>query len=167
MAENQKQVQYDIEGSDVITAALLTLLNTYPALQSGDKITFATLADNKGKALFPSTGAIIEADFKDILGNHHQRCIYPFTVVYRAGALTEQRRIAVKGWLDDLGRWLEQQAILVNGTEYALSEYPALGAGRTMTEIKRTTPGYLSNIYDNKTEDWAISISARYRNDFD
>lgn len=161
-----KTTQYDIDGSTVLSEVLLVLVNQFPGLKTGEKIAFATLADNKGKALFPSTGAIIETDERDILGGHHQVCRYPFTIVLRSGSLTEARRVTAKEWLDDLGRWLEKQTISVDSTDYTLEEYPDLGAGRVLTSIRRTSPSYLNAVYDNKVEDWAITISARYKNDF-
>ena len=163
----EQTVQYDIDGSDLITPVLMDLVNDYPALGT-DTISFATLGANRGKALFPLNGAVIERTITDIWGNVEQRCVYPFYVIYRTGNLTEDRRSAVKEWLDNLGRWLERQAIYVTeeGTtqEYHLTSYPAINGNRTITAIERTAPSYLDAENDNGTEDWAIAISLHYEN---
>lgn len=166
MAENEKQVRYDLDGYEVITSALRELLNQYPGLPEGDEIAFSTLGAESGKAMYPITGAIIETERKDILGGVTQVCLYPFFVIYRASGLSEGRKAAVKEWLDNLGRWLERQTVNVNGSDYVLESYPPLTGRRAFLSIQRQTPAYLDNTQDNNAEDWAIHISARYRNEF-
>lgn len=163
---NRRTIEYDVEGYDVITNALMGLLNEYPALQTGDVITFNTLNENSGISMFPQSGSIIERKAKDILGNTTEICQYPFYVVARYGFLNESRKINMKEWLDKLGRWLEQQPIVVNETSYTLDSYPTLSGNRRFLEIRRTTPAALNAINDNNTEDWAISIVARYENQY-
>ena len=164
----QENPQYDIDGSDMITPVLLTLLNQYPALGSADSITFATLDANRGKAMYPLNGAVIQSTVTDIWGDTEQTCVYPFIVLYRAGNLTEARRQKVKEWLDNLGRWLERQDVVLkvgNATQTVhLTSYPAINGERQITDIQRTAPSYLNAENDNGTEDWAISISAKYIN---
>ena len=96
-----------------------------------------------------------------------QTCEYPFIVIYRASGLTESRKEKVKEWLDNLGRWLERQTVVINGTEYKLNDYPNLTRGRTFKNIQRVTPSYLDSINENKAENWAINIVATYKNEFD
>lgn len=167
MAEEQKQVRYDIDGYDIVTTALRELINQYPGLSSGDEITFSVLGEDSGKAMFPISGAIIETEKESITGHVNQVCLYPFYVIYRAGGLSENRKAAVKEWLDALGRWLEMQSIIVGGQTYALDRYPLLTGCREFLNIKRQTPAYLDSTNDNKSENWAIYISARYQNEFD
>lgn len=154
MAETDKQIRYDLDGYEVITTALVELINQFPRLADGDKIEFSTLEAESGKAMFPISGAIIETEDKDILGNVSQVCLYPFFVVYRASGLSESRKAAVKEWLDDLGRWLEQ-----------LQQYPELSGSRRFLSIDRQTPAYLDTVSE-QTEDWTIYITARYSNNF-
>lgn len=154
MAETDKQIRYDLDGYEVITTALVELINQFPRLADGDKIEFSTLEAESGKAMFPISGAIIETEDKDILGNVSQVCLYPFFVVYRASGLSESRKAAVKEWLDDLGRWLEQ-----------LQQYPELSGSRRFLSIDRQTPAYLDTV-NEQTEDWTIYITARYSNNF-
>lgn len=165
MAENEKQVRYDLDGYELVTTALRELVNQYPRLSEGDEIAFSTLEAESGKAMFPITGAIIETESKDILGGVTQVCLYPFFVVYRASGLSESRKAAVKEWLDDLGRWLEKQSINIDGESYQLTQYPELQGRRRFLTIQRQTPAYLDTVSE-QVEDWAIYISARYQNEF-
>ena len=166
MAEKDKVVKYDIDGFDAITPAIRSLLNEYPGLSDGDEIAFATLADDKGKAMFPVSGASIETEKTSVTGRVAQICLYPFYVIYRGSGLSESRKAAVKEWLDDLGKWLEKQPITVNGKTDTITDYPGLTGNRIILEIKRTSPAYLESVEANKAENWAISISARYQNVF-
>lgn len=167
MAEEQKQVRYDIDGYDVVTTALRELINQYPGVSDGDEITFSKLGEDNGKAMFPISGAVIETEDEDVTGHVTQVCLYPFYVIYRAGGLSENRKAAIKEWLDNLGKWMEQQTISIGEIAYRLDEYPTLTGNREFLSINRQTPGYLDSINENKSENWAIYISARYQNEFD
>ena len=167
MTEEQKQVRYDIDGYDIVTTALRELINQYPGLSDVDEITFSTLNENDGKAMFPVSGAIIETEKESITGQVNQVCLYPFYVIYRQALLTENRKADIKEWLDTLGKWLEMQPVTINGENCTLSEYPPLTGNREFLSIDRQTPAYLDSTNDNKSENWAIYISARYRNEFD
>lgn len=125
------------------------------------------LSEDGGKSIFPISGAIIETEKQDVTGFVIQNCQYPFYVVYRVSALSENRKARVKEWLDNLGRWLERQPIIINGKNYKLDEYPALTENRKFLNISRQTPAYLDSINENKTEDWNIYISAIYQNIFE
>lgn len=165
MAE-QKQVKYDIDGYEAVTSALRELLNQYPGLSEDDKIAFATLGENSGKAMFPISGAVVETEKTTITGKVTKICLYPFYVIYRASGLNEKRKEKVKEWLDTLGKWLEQQKITINGEEYLLSKLPPLTNDRKFLSIERQTPAYLDNANEDKTEDWAVYISARYQYEY-
>lgn len=162
----EKEIRYDVDGYELLTTALRELLNKYPVLSEGDKIDFSTLGAESGKAMFPITGAVIETESTDITGEVRQICRYPFYVIYRASGLSDSQKARVKEWLDNLGRWLERQTIMVDGVEKRLGSYPPLTGRRRFISIERQTPSYLDNTYENKSEDWAIYISARYSNEF-
>ena len=164
MPENQ--VRYDVDGYDVLTTAIRELVNQYPGLPTGDMISFSVLGEDRGKAMFPVSGAVIEQEAISVTGKVRQVCRYPFVVIYRAAALSEARKAAVKEWLDNLGRWLERQQITVDCTSYTLESYPALSGGREILSISRQTPAALDSVEENGAENWIISISARYRNIF-
>ena len=151
MAE-QKQVKYDIDGYEAVTSALRELLNQYPALSEGNEITFSMLGEDSGKAMFPISGAVIETEKRTITGKVTEVCLYPFYVIYRAAGLSENRKAIVKEWLDNLGKWLEQKKVLINGAEYQLEELPPLTDGRKFLSISRQTPAYLDTVNENQSE---------------
>lgn len=164
MAEDKR---YDVESFDIVTDALRELLNKYPGLNASDEIAFSMLNASSGIAMFPTQGAVIQSEDEDITGHVEQDCLYPFTIVYRAAGLSEQRKANVKEWLDNLGKWLEKQPIAIGTSFYKLDEYPALTGNRKFEEIKRTTPASLFQTSDDKVEDWVINIQAKYSNEFD
>lgn len=165
MAE-QKQVKYDIDGYEAVTSALRELLNQYPGLSEDDKIAFATLGENSGKAMFPISGAVVETEKTTITGKVTKICLYPFYVIYRASGLNENRKAKVKEWLDTLGKWLEQQSVNIDETDYHLEELPPLTTGRKFLSIERQSPSYLDTVNENQSENWAIYISARYKYEY-
>lgn len=163
---DKKQVKYDIDGYDAVTSALMELINQYPALSVNDEIFFSTLGENSGKAMFPISGAVIETDRRSVTGKVTEICLYPFYVIYRASGLNEKRKEKIKEWLDNLGKWLEQKKVLIDGEEYQLEVLPTLTGGRKFLSIERQTPSYLDTVNENQSENWAIYISARYQYEY-
>lgn len=161
------RIRYDLDGQEIVTNALMELINDFPMLEGNEKITFASLGEASGKAIFPTSGSAIRREIVDVTGHVEQECEYPFVVVYRANGLSEARKKAVREWLDSLGRWLEKQPISVGTEEYKLDEYPALTRGRVFTKISRMSTAYLDSINESKSENWIIDITATYRNEFD
>ena len=117
--------------------------------------------------MYPTTGAVIQNEVEDILGHVNQLCQYPFTILFRASGLSQKNRVSAKEWLDTLGRWLEKQEVTIDGREYDLTEYPVIQGTRKIETITRDTPAYLSIINEDKSEDWIISMTIVYRNEFD
>lgn len=166
MAE-EKQVKYDTDGYEVITTAIRTLLNQYPGLDENEEIAFSILNEDSEIAMFPKSGAVVESEKTNILGRVKQNCLYPFYVVCRVAGLSEDKKAEKKEWLDNLGKWLERQEITLDGTKYRLKEYPVLTGNREFLSIYRESPAYLDGINENKSEDWAVLIAAKYRNEYD
>lgn len=165
MAE-KNQYPIDIDGSEIVSTALRTLLNQFPGL--GDKrITFAHLNDTNGIAFFPTSGAALLSSTEDITGHVKQECMYPFTVVYRAAPKNESARIRMKELLDTLGRWLEMQPVTVSRKTYQLTSYPALEQGRVIKYIKRTNQAHYNAAYQDGVEDWLIALTLKYDSEFD
>ena len=157
----------DVEGSEAVSSVLLTLLNSFPGLSARQSVLFSTLSETSGIGFFPTTGAALLSDVEDITGHVKQVCLYPFSVVYRAAPKTEAQRLRIKEFLDALGKWLERQPVILNGTEYQLAEYPALSSGnRIIKSISRTSPAYLNNAYQDNVEDWLIALRLTYENEF-
>lgn len=162
-----KKVRYDLDSYDIVTKAIKSLINDYPKLGTDDEITFCTLSDSKGKSFFPVSGPVIQSETKDITGHVEQNCMYPFYVIYRASGLTQDNKIKVKEWLDSLGKWLEKQMISVGTDNYSIKEYPSLSGNRKFERIYRTSPSYLYTQSNDGVEDWAINLSAQYKNEYD
>lgn len=163
----KEKVIIDIDGSEVVSRVILDLLNSFPGL-SGKKIQFSYLDENTGFGFFPSAGSVLESSKEDITGHVTQMCVYPFTLVYRVAPKSEAQRLRVKGLLDALGRWLERQPVVIDGATVQLFEYPDLPTGRRVIKsIRRNSSGSLNAVYDNKVEDWTITASVRYENQFD
>lgn len=162
-----KKTVIDIDGSEAVSKVLLALLNEFPGIDQ-KKILFSTLSETSGIGFFPTSGAALLSDKEDITGHVKQVCLYPFNIVYRAAPKSETQRLKIKEFLDTLGRWLEQQPVTVGGDTYQLTDYPALSSGnRVIKSISRTNPGHLNAAYQDGIEDWLISATLRYENEFD
>ncbi len=164
-----QQKLFDVDGADAVTKVLLALLNTFPGL-GGKTILFSTLSETSGIGFFPTSGAALLSNDEDITGHVKQVCLYPFNVICRIAprAEAETLKIRTKEFLDALGKWLELQPIAVDGQPYKLKEYPALDSGnRVIKSISRTNPAHLNAVYDDRVEDWIISATLRYENEFD
>ena len=162
----EKQYAIDIDGTEIVSTALMALLNKFPGLD-GKEITFSTLSDTAGIAFFPTSGAVILSDKEDVTGHVRQVCMYPFTVVYRAAPKTETQKLRIKELLDAIGKWLERQPVVIKGETYQLEKYPDLGEGRDIKSISRKNPGHLNGTYQDGVEDWAIAASLQYEVEFD
>lgn len=162
----KKQYPIDIDGTEIVSTALLKLLNQFPGLDRKE-IKFSTLSDTAGMGFFPTSGAVLLSNTEDVTGHVKQVCLYPFTIVYRAAPKTEAQKLRIKETLDTLGKWLEQQPVTIAGTVYQLTEYPALEQGRVIKSISRTNAGHLTATYNDHVEDWAIAATLRYESEFD
>lgn len=160
-------ISFDVDGYEMITAALMALVNTFPGLDDGEKIEFATDPADEGVAIFPTTGSFIYDERESITGHVTQMCQYPFTVVYRKAGLNSKRRMGAKEWLDTFGRWIELQPVTIEGTTYKLEDWPELTENREIREVTRQAPAYLVNVNEDKSENWIMDVVVRYRNEFD
>lgn len=168
MADTTNAPVIDIDGTEAVSAALLTLLNQFPGVTTGKKVEFSTLSDDGGIGFFPTSGAVLLTDKEDITGHVSQVCLYPFNVVYRAAPKNEAQRLRIVEFLDTLGKWLEMQPVIVSGTTHQLTAYPSLASGkREIKAIKRTSPAHLNQAYQDGVEDWTIAVQLQYDNEFD
>ena len=165
--EQSQNLRSDVDGYELVTNALMSLVNQFPLLEEGETFSFAQLDDDEGIAIFPSTGSFIYDERESITGHVTQMCQYPFTVVYRASGLNQKRKIDAKEWLDYFGRWIEKQPINYDDTRYVLDEWPELSGDRSIEEVFRQTPSYLIDVPENKSENWICEIIIRYRCEFD
>lgn len=154
--------QMDIEAQDVLSIAILDLINSYPGLESGESFSFASLPKEGGLAMYPLAGAAITERKVDVIGHVRERGAYPLAIVNKAYGLNQSRKINTKEWLDTLGKWLEKQPITVGLEEHQLKEYPQLTQGRTIKQILRTSTSTLDAISEDGAEMWSISLSLSY-----
>ena len=164
MAE-QKQVKYDLDGYEVVKDAILELINQSPLINE-EKVTFGVLEEEYGFAMIPLSSSVIESTRKSVIGKVTEICYYPFSLVYRDTGMNEKRKSEVSELLDNIGKWLERKEITVDGEKQKLQSYPALTGNRKFLEIRRQTNSYLANVYEDKSEDWEIRITARYQNEY-
>ena len=135
------------------------LLNDFPAIGARE-IRFGELGDKSGVGIYPSAAATVISETTDIMGGVYQKCNYAFQVVYRAVPQSETDRIHIKGWLD-------KQPITEAGQQHTLAAWPDLGEGRTITAFVQVSAAYLAGRYADGVEDWAVSLSMRYDNNFE
>lgn len=159
-----KTIKYDLNGYEIVKDAILNLINQCPATEK--EVSFGVLGETYGFAMIPVSSSVVESKKKSITGKVSEICYYPFSLVYRDAGMNEKRKLEVSEMLDGIGKWLEKQEIIVNNEEYKLSEYPALTGEREFLEIQRQTNSYLANTYEDKSEDWEIRITARYKNEY-
>lgn len=150
-----------------LTDVIQSLVNEYPSLQDDESFKFAMAPAENSLAVFPSVGATIQSERESITGHVTQMCIYPFNVVYKASGLREKNKIAVKEWLDDLGRWLGKQPITIGDRTYAIKDWPYIGESREIRNIQIQSPAAIASQNDDMTEDWILSMQLIYRNEFD
>lgn len=160
-------IGYDLEDYEKITQALRDFINTYPDLDTGEVIEFATLGEDSGIAMFPTNSAAIRSEIESVTGHVKQVCSYPFFILYRAGGLNQNRKANVKEWLDKFASWLEKQPVTIGNQTYKVVDYPALTRNREITKFQRQSPAYLDSINENQSENWMISINVTYTNEFD
>lgn len=159
-----KTIKYDLNGYEIVKDAILEIINQCPAIENN--ISFGVLGETYGFAMIPISSSVVESKTKSITGKVTEFCYYPFSLVYRDAGMNEKRKSEVSEMLDNIGKWLEKQEIIVNDEVYKLSEYPALTGNRKFLEIQRQTVSYLANVYEDKSEDWEIRITARYQNEY-
>ena len=161
------QKMVDIDGAEAVSKVLLALLNTFPGLENGKKVQFSTLSETSGIGFYPTSGAAVLSSKEDVTGHVKQVCLYPFNIIYRAAPKTELQKIRIKEFLDALGKWLELQPVVINEKSHKLAKYPDLSPdSRVIKSISRTNPAHLNATYDDGVEDWIISATLRYENEF-
>lgn len=160
----QKPIKTDSGGFEALKPAILSLLNDYPAL-NGRVITFQGLTEDSGISIEPESGALVFTEQRDIIGGIHQKCQFPFFVVYRSDASSEYLKLSISAFLDDLGAWLCREPVTIGEEEHRLAGYPKLTGGRKITGISRFN-SYSLVPNENKSQDWVIPVTVHYTHDF-
>nr|DAG84444.1 MAG TPA: Minor capsid protein from bacteriophage [Caudoviricetes sp.]DAH22937.1 MAG TPA: Minor capsid protein from bacteriophage [Bacteriophage sp.]DAT57178.1 MAG TPA: Minor capsid protein from bacteriophage [Caudoviricetes sp.]DAU56084.1 MAG TPA: Minor capsid protein from bacteriophage [Caudoviricetes sp.] len=161
-----KVIGRDASGFDILTRAVKSLLNQYPGLEDGEVIKFEELGKESGIAFSADNGALVYAETEDVCGFRHQKCQYPFYVVYRTASNKERLKLSAQEFLDSLGKWLCQEPVVINGTQTRLAAFPALSEGRIIKRITRENSYGLEPNAD-AVQDWVLPVTVQYTNDIE
>lgn len=165
MAEEVKPIGTDATGYEVLTKAVLQMLNQFPGLNDR-RILFEEIGEESGIVFSADSGALVMSERRSITDHVSQICQYPFLVVYRTGATREFQKLNVQRFLDTLGKWICKEPVLIGGVEYRLTSYPKLAEHRKITRITREN-SYGTTPNENNSQDWILPVSVQYTNEFD
>lgn len=156
----------DGTGTEMLTAAMLGLLNEYPGFEDDEAITYEELEATSGIAFFADAGAVVLKESVSITDHVRQKCQYPLNIVYRTISTKERQKLRAQTLLDSIGKWICQEPVTIDGTEYKLAKLPALTNGRKITAISRYNS--YGAVPDNSgTQDWVLPVKVDYTNEFD
>lgn len=158
----------DAAGYEVLTKAVLELLNSYPGLNElggafdtdyGELVPFEDIKEN-GLAFSASNGALVMSERRDITDYVRQECRFPFFIVFRAATKDSGLKVRIQTFLDKMGKWLCHEP-----TEYEEATYPDLASGRVITRITRDNSYGVEPAPDG-SQDWLLPVTIQYRNEF-
>lgn len=151
MSDDKKQVvAYDTRGAEQLTKPFLALLNSYPDLMEDEKIVFGDGSQESGIALYPVSSALVLTRTDDITGWRVDECQYMAYLIYKVSRDSGANRISIKDFLDDIGRWIEDQ------------DYSGMSQEVKVTNISRQTASYLDSTEESGVENWAIQLLLEY-----
>ncbi len=162
--EQVKPIGADVDGFEILTNAVLNLLNQFPGLNDRE-IRFEELGDDSGIAFSADNGALIISEQRSITDHVRQTCQYPFFVVYRTASTQEYQKLRVQAFFDSLGKWICREPIVINDEVKRLSAFPALSEGRRITRITRGN-SYGLDPNENGVQDWLMPVTVEYTNEF-
>ena len=166
MADMPKPIGIDTTGCELLTEAVLKLLEQYPGLDKRE-ILFEELGKSSGIAFSADNGALIMTERKTITGKIWQTCQYPFYVVYRTTSTQERQKLQVQTFLDSLGKWLCMEPAEIKKGQYEqLTEYPDLSQGRKITRVTRLN-SYALEPNDEGVQDWILPVTVQYTNEIE
>ena len=154
-----------MQGTGFVCAAA-ALLNQYPGLYENETIKFEELGKESGIAFSADNGALIYSEKEDVCGTMHQVCQYPFYVVYRTASDKERQKLSVQKFLDNLGKWICREPVIINGSETRLNAFPELSQGRVIKRITRDN-SYGLEPQESGIQDWLLPLSVRYENTYE
>lgn len=156
----------DATGYEILTDAMKALLSQYPGLYENETIKFEELGKESGIAFSADNGALIYSEKEDVCGTMHQVCQYPFYVVYRTASDKERQKLSVQKFLDNLGKWICREPVIINGSETRLNTFPELSQGRVIKRITRDN-SYGLEPQESGVQDWLLPLSVRYENTYE
>lgn len=161
--EQQRPIGSDAAGYELIREAVRSLLNSYPGLETDEKVKYDALGKESGLIFTDTGGALVYTEVFDIVGNVRQTCSYPFYVVYRSTATEERTKLNIQRFLDNFGAWITGEPVELNGKIEQLTAYPILIGARRIEEIKRDN-SYGTEPQENGVQDWVLPVTVRYSN---
>ncbi len=165
MADENKPIGVDATGYEVLTNAVLELLNQYPDLD-GREIFFEQLDETSGIAFSADSGSLVMSETKDILGGLKQECQYPFFLVYRTASTREYQKLGVQAFLDGIGKWICQEPVEIDGKTVRLKSYPKLSQGRKINRVTRMN-SYGLEPNEDGVQDWLLPVTVQYTNEIE
>ena len=162
MADNP--IGIDGEGYEVLTKAVLELLNQYPGLEQA--ISFEGLDATSGIAFAANNGALIMKETVDIIDHVTQECQFPFFLVYRSASTRPPQKVRIQTFMDSIGKWICKEPAEVDGETVRLDEYPELANGRKIKRITRQN-SYGIEPDAKGVQDWLLPVTVTYTNEFD
>lgn len=165
MKNEVKPIGVDADGFEVLTNAMLDLLNRFPGLD-GREILFEELCKEDGLAFSADAGALVMSERRSVTDHVTQTCQYPFFVVLRMNSSREYQKLQAQTFLDILGKWLCREPVTLSGEEIRLKSYPKLTEGRSITRITRSN-SYGLDPGEDGVQDWMLPVSVQYTNEFD
>ena len=166
MAEENKPIEVDASGYDFLTRAVRNLLNKFPGLYASEVVTLEELGKDVGIAFSPDNGALIMSESVSITDHVKQVCQYPFYIIFRTGSALEERKLEAQEFLDQIGKWLCGEEVLIDGTMYVLKKYPPLSDGREITKITRMNSYGVEPDADG-VQDWLLPVTVQYKHEYD
>lgn len=163
--EEVKPIGQDVSGYQILTNAVLALLNQYPGL-NGREILYEELGAEAGIAFSADNGALVITEKRSITDHITQTCQYPFFLIYRTTATTEFQKLKVQSFFDGLGKWICKENAEVNGETVRLNTYPTLSDDRKITRITRSNSYGLEPSEDG-VQDWLMPVTVQYTNEYD
>ena len=97
--EDVKPIGADVTGFEILTNAVLSLLNQFPGL-NGREILFEEMGKDSGLAFSADNGALIITERRSIIDHVRQECQYPFYIVYRTASIEEYQMLNETGIFD-------------------------------------------------------------------
>lgn len=163
--EEVKPIGQDVSGYQILTNAVLALLNQYPGL-NGREILFEELGAETGIAFSADNGALVITEKRSITDHVTQTCQCPFFLIYRTTATTEFQKLKVQSFFDGIGKWICKESVAISGGTIRLKRYPELSDGRKITRITRSNSYGLEPSEDG-VQDWLMPVTVQYTNEFD
>lgn len=159
-----KPIGYDASGYDILTKAVLDLLEQFPGL-NGREILFEELGES-GIAFSADNGALVITERRSITDHVYQECQFPFFIIYRSTSTKEYQKLQAQAFFDSIGKWICKEPVVIDDQTVQLSEYPELSDGRKITRVTRSNSYGLTPNEDG-VQDWLMPVTVLYTNEFD